>query len=219
MFAYKTYIIPPVHPHRHEHMKAHFSGTALRDNVMQSCAAPRWPCSCPHLSAPGSGVISPLQPSLLLSPLCGCVSIPQSTLLSLSASLCCMLMLLAAYSNTSPTFGCISAPPVLVPLCPQLNLNALANLLASFCTSSSQIQVCQIMIATSINPFKMSQAFLSQTSLCCGKFRKRLCLTAKLITVLKPSSPVHPRHNGNIKCYIAVMYSLLVGSCESFLWL
>lgn len=144
------------------------SGSVLSGNAMQPCAAPRWPWSSPHLSALGYGVISPQQPSLLLSPLRGCVSILQPDLLSLSASLCCMLMLPAACSDISSTFGCILAPPVLVPLCPPLSLSALANLLASFCVSSSQIQVCQVMISTSINPFKMSQALQSQTSLCLG---------------------------------------------------
>lgn len=75
---------------------------------------PGWPWSCPHLSAPGLGVISLLQPFLLLlSPLGGCVSILQSALLSLSASLCCILHL--AYPNTSPHLACVLALPVLCP--------------------------------------------------------------------------------------------------------
>lgn len=68
-----------------------------------------WPWSCPHLSAPGLGIISPLQPSLLLSLHCGCVSILHSALLCLSASFSCLLMLPA------PIHAFLPCPPLPFP--------------------------------------------------------------------------------------------------------
>lgn len=82
--------------HTHSH-----NGTALSDNVMQSSAAPRLTLELPSSISPGPRVISPLQPSLLLSLLGGCVSIPRLALLSLSASFFCILMLPVGYPNTS----------------------------------------------------------------------------------------------------------------------
>lgn len=129
---------------------------STHSNGMQLFAAPRLTLELPPSISYGLWhylVTATIPPPI--SPLCGCVSILQSALTSFTASLWCILILPAAYPNTSPNFGCILGIPVLALLCPLLNFSAPANRFTSFCISFSQIQVCQIMIPTPLNPLNM----------------------------------------------------------------